>query len=409
MHFLIKCSSIFFLVGALAGSVGFQRLGNNGIIGDNSVGNLFNAGIKATNEIIGENPLANLVDADQLEDDSVLNNLIKTSENNQETMSNSNRDTLQREMMLKPVLRMGFMCPSSVLRFSGRDDVKFVLYNKNWKFGTDISKDLGAGKLLPNTPIKFLIHGFLNSGNSLMIQDIKNAYMEREENYNVIAVDWTKGSGTWLSNYFDCLITSRVVPKVGEAVATFIVDLIDTQKVNILYVSVIGHSLGAQISGRAGKKLIELGYKLPIIVGLDPALPGFQYNPENERLASTDAEYVEVIHTNPGELGFETSLGTADFYPNWGKIKRNRQPGCVTPACSHAMSFQLFAESIINPIAFEAYKCESFETMKTGQCTNRGGRVQVYMGGSDMKNGKQSGIFKLETNKFAPFGKSQIN
>lgn len=412
MHFLIHFSSIVFLAGALAGSVGFQSLRKNRIFGDTSLN--IGADVNELNSvgmtgIIGENPLDNLIDADRLEDDSVLNRLVAESKNKEATMTNPGRDTFQREMALTPILRMSVMCPSSVLLFSGRNDVRFILYNKNWPFGVDISKDLGAGKLLPKTPIKFLIHGFLNSGNSMMIQEIKDAYMEREEDYNVVAVDWTKGSGTWLSNYFDCLITSRVVPKVGEAVATFIVDLINTQNVNILYVNVIGHSLGAQISGRAGKKLIELNNKLPIIVGLDPALPGFQYNPESERLAPTDADYVEVIHSNPGDLGFETPLGTADFYPNWGLIKRNRQPSCITPACSHAMSFKLFAESIINPTAFEAYKCESFDVMKAGQCKYRGDRDVVYMGGSEMRNGKGAGVFKLETNRFAPFGKSQIN
>lgn len=43
------------------------------------------------------------------------------------------------------------------------------------------------------------------------------------------------------------------------------------------------------------------------------------------RLCETDAEYVDVIHTDAGILGFPKSIGHADFYPNGG---RALQPGC---------------------------------------------------------------------------------
>lgn len=55
-----------------------------------------------------------------------------------------------------------------------------------------------------------------------------------------------------------------------------------------------------------------------MIVGLDPARPEFRYESIEERIAPTDAEYVEVIHTNGRKLGTLRPLGTADFYPNWG-------------------------------------------------------------------------------------------
>lgn len=42
-------------------------------------------------------------------------------------------------------------------------------------------------------------------------------------------------------------------------------------------------------------------------------------------LTSTDAEFVDVIHTDGGVLGFPFPLGHADFYPNGGT---SRQPGC---------------------------------------------------------------------------------
>lgn len=42
-------------------------------------------------------------------------------------------------------------------------------------------------------------------------------------------------------------------------------------------------------------------------------------------LTANDAEFVDVIHTDGGLLGFPIPLGHADFYPNGG---RGLQPGC---------------------------------------------------------------------------------
>jgi hypothetical protein len=42
-------------------------------------------------------------------------------------------------------------------------------------------------------------------------------------------------------------------------------------------------------------------------------------------LTAADAEFVDLIHTDGGVLGFPIPLGHADFYPNGG---RPLQPGC---------------------------------------------------------------------------------
>ncbi|XP_063703705.1 pancreatic lipase-related protein 2-like [Culicoides brevitarsis] len=284
------------------------------------------------------------------------------------------------------------LCADSVIHFHGRSDVKFILYNKKYPFGVDVSKNF---KLIPkNEEIRFIIHGFLNGGNGEMPQTVKNAFMKLAKPVNSVIVDWSKGSGTWLSNYFVCLITSRVVPMVGEAVGEFIVDLIRTQTVKIGDVNVIGHSLGAQIAGFAGKYLSFRGLKLPVIVGLDPALPGFKNS--KEKLSSSDADYVEVIHTNSGELGFRVPMGTADFYPNFHK-GLSRMPGCVTASCSHAMSFKYFAASVLDPNAFKAYKCESYDELKkAGKCN---GTEISYLGGDEFGQRKPGGVFFLKINK----------
>lgn len=105
--------------------------------------------------------------------------------------------------------------------------------------------------------------------------------------------------------------------------------------------------LGAHIAGRAAKQL-KSGGKIATIIGLDPALYGFDLKRKDKRLADSDAEYVQVIHTDANNLGFVEPIGhgnntfltektfeiiknqhfSADMYPNKGR----EQPGC--PATS---------------------------------------------------------------------------
>jgi hypothetical protein len=67
---------------------------------------------------------------------------------------------------------------------------------------------------------------------------------------------------------------------------------------------------------------------------LDPAHPLFcDADHANETLLeASDAEFVDIIHTNMGpvilgHLGCTKNLGHFDFYPNGGRL----QPGCPEP------------------------------------------------------------------------------
>lgn len=63
------------------------------------------------------------------------------------------------------------------------------------------------------------------------------------------------------------------------------------------------------------------------LTGLDPARPAFEdcIGPENH-LDRTDAEFVDIIHSCAGFLGFKNPIGHVDFYPNGGSPP---QPGCT--------------------------------------------------------------------------------
>jgi hypothetical protein len=75
-------------------------------------------------------------------------------------------------------------------------------------------------------------------------------------------------------------------------------------------IHVIGHSLGAHISGFTGKYFTTLtGKKLGRITGLDPAGPCFAQLGPNFKLKATDAQFVDVIHTNGGVAGLKEPVG----------------------------------------------------------------------------------------------------
>jgi len=63
---------------------------------------------------------------------------------------------------------------------------------------------------------------------------------------------------------------------------------------------------------------------------LDPAKPFLTLENTENRLDTTDADFVDVIHSDAGnlvgdELGFPDPIGHIDFYPNGG----TDQPGCA--------------------------------------------------------------------------------
>ncbi|XP_034230284.1 phospholipase A1-like [Thrips palmi] len=251
------------------------------------------------------------------------------------------------------------------------DDIKFHLFtqqNDTDLFGQEF--DLNVTSLLAagfNTrlPTKVITHGFTNTIESPIIQEIKNAYLGSGA-FNVIGVDW--GALCPAPLYF----TSRVhVPVAGTRVGEMLTVMVQGGILDTDDLHLIGHSLGAHVSGLAGKKLFQDTGKRPKrITGLDPAYPLFIVTPEENRLYKGDADTVDVIHTCAGFLGFSDALGTSDFFPNGG----SDQPGCgvdLTGVCSHARSYKYFAESIVEGKGYQAVYCESDKDAWNGACTTQ--------------------------------------
>ncbi|KAI4504108.1 hypothetical protein M0802_000579 [Mischocyttarus mexicanus] len=275
--------------------------------------------------------------------------------------------------------------------------VFFYLYTKNnYKNPDGITindqESLKKSDINFKRPTRFITHGWINSRNSKACTLIRDAYLNHDD-YNIIVIDWSRIS---VREY---IWACTRVKMVGQYVATMI-DFLEKEGMDLSTTTLIGHSLGAHVAGLAAyyaKNTVNY------VVGLDPALPGFTLANSGSRISQSDANYVEVIHTNGGLLGYLRPIGDADFFPNGGK----KQAGCIVDiggACSHLRAFEFFAESINSKVGFHAKKCDSYLQYKLGLCNTK---LSSIMGGH--KNLlKTRGTFFLDTSSAPPYAKGEI-
>lgn len=275
-------------------------------------------------------------------------------------------------------------------------NTRFILYTrKNPTEGQVVrvqdEETIEKSNLDPKKPTKFIIHGFIDTPLSNWVGDMRDELIKAED-MNVIVVDWAGGS---LPLYTQATANTRLV---GLELAYFINFLVKNYNLDPKQVHLIGHSLGAHTAGYAGALVSGLGR----ITGLDPAEPYFQGMPAHVRLDNTDADLVDVIHTDGKSIfllgyGMSQSCGHLDFYPNNGK----EQPGCditqtplvpltlirdgleeasrVLVACNHVRAIKLFIDSINSQCPYIAHQCPSYQHFMNGKCfsckpgTNTGG------------------------------------
>ncbi|MPC47440.1 Pancreatic triacylglycerol lipase [Portunus trituberculatus] len=161
--------------------------------------------------------------------------------------------------------------PQHELRAS-LDDVRFLLWTRS-NSGDSECLDLIKGDLYSlghfngHDPTVVLIHGFSSHGYS----------------------GWPVHSKT------GALSSLR---RVGKLTAQLLDWLHEAGGMQPAGVQIVGHSLGAHVAGVIGQNLKN--FRLPFITGMDPAGPDFYNMPESSRLDKTDADFVQIIHTNGG-------------------------------------------------------------------------------------------------------------
>ncbi|XP_059472437.1 pancreatic lipase-related protein 3-like isoform X2 [Neocloeon triangulifer] len=302
-----------------------------------------------------------------------------------------------------------------------RLDTRFYLYRKNppdareqRSIGAEDDAEmidffnyhkLSLSNFDPEKDTKILLHGYKGRGDGDNAKRIRNAFFDRED-VNIFSVDWSNGAKG--PNYLRAVANAELV---ARQLAHLILEMIAMGS-NPKQIHIIGFSLGAQVAGMAGAEVQKEGFKIGRITGLDPASFTFERAglDADKRLDLTDAEFVDVIHTDGSLIwsdgfGILAPVGHVDFYPNGGRD----QPGCKdsyvgaltfqltqnmnsTNLCSHARAVDLFIESLDPSCKFLAYPCpglRQFErdfthgncfTCDGGSCGEMGYRAPLRSG-----------------------------
>ncbi|XP_050441948.1 lipase member H-like isoform X2 [Adelges cooleyi] len=324
-----------------------------------------------------------------------VGNVLKNTENAVENTGNAIEETANED--LDRILPTSIIVNNTSLKFSYWNH---LLGNEHpIVFTIDQEKDL-LNYWIPGQGLKVVTHGWLaTSENSTGVFTVKTAYVSATE-FNVISMDWSA-----IGDNYIYPIPALMTRRVGSVMARMLENLVRLAALDPGDIHLIGHSLGAHVSGACGAAF-TLG-KIGRITGLDPAGPGFEYvNVQTNRLDKTDALFVDVIHTAAGAAGYYSSLGHVDFFPNEGCPP---QPGCydgLYPSelmgivgCSHARAHKLYTDSVYHMRSMLATKCSSWSSYKSGQCKNN---PKTYMGHDASPS--VSGDFYLKTASSPPYG-----
>uniref|UniRef100_A0A8C8SGV1 Triacylglycerol lipase n=1 Tax=Pelusios castaneus TaxID=367368 RepID=A0A8C8SGV1_9SAUR len=294
-------------------------------------------------------------------------------------------------------------------------NTRFLLYTKknpnNFQEITAINPEtIGYSNFDASKLTRFITHGFIDQGEENWLSDMCRRMFEVED-VNCICIDWSSGSRCQYTQ------ASNNIRVVGAEVAYFIDVLKERYGYSPSKVHFIGHSLGAHAAGETGRRRPGIAR----ITGLDPAQPYFQNTPIEVRLDKTDAEFVDIIHTDSAPtipylgFGINQAIGHLDFYPNGGK----QMPGCKKNpisqivdidgiwegtrdfvACNHLRSYKYYSDSIISPDGFLGYTCASYDIFEAGNCfpCPQNGCPQMGHNADKFKDRVTSGIQKLYLN-----------
>ncbi|XP_019890950.2 LOW QUALITY PROTEIN: phospholipase A1 [Musca domestica] len=314
--------------------------------------------------------------------------------------------------------------------FVSNDRVKmqFFLYKRDFpecgrEIVTDDVDSVTRSGFNADHPTRIIIHGWMSQSKGSFNRAVKNAYMSlarptiyynissemtisplshleaynvtgpildsndgNDTDFNVIVVDWSVISSN--VNYFGVV---DLIEDLGFLLAEFMRFLHLKENLYFGDVYLIGHSLGAQIAGSAGKQIHP--FRINTIFALDPAGPKFRDINDNKRLDPSDADYVESIQTS-SSLGFEDPVGHATFYPNFGKDQKK----CYIYGCSHSRAYNYFAESITSEKGFWGTLCQR-QSDKEWILSTSG--VEFKMGGEPST--PKRGTFYVKTNGEPPY------
>nr|WIM01343.1 pancreatic lipase-like A3 [Limnephilus flavicornis] len=251
----------------------------------------------------------------------------------------------------------------------------------------DILSDPGFNSALPTT---IIIHGFFTTPTFQSFASVVTTAFINYGQTNVLYLD----ASSLIFAFYSRAVT--LVRLIGQLLAVQLWKFVQAG-VNPSKIHLLGHSLGAHISGFAGKAYIALsgGSKIGRITGMDPAGPCFFGSPGDLTLNGTDATFVDTIHTDGGLFGIIQPLGQVDYYVNGGED----QPGSILIDDDHTRAWKIVVETLSYPQNFIARKCPNWTSFQKGQCDNNPTAVMGYSATPGT-----TGIYYLRTAASSLFG-----
>ncbi|XP_071052469.1 pancreatic triacylglycerol lipase-like isoform X1 [Onthophagus taurus] len=263
----------------------------------------------------------------------------------------------------------------------GDENVKFIYYSRSGAASVQLQTiDINTADIDAGKNVKIICHGAFTDSNADWYNPMINAYLDK--GYQVIAIDW----GKYAKNILQFVSKSD---HVGNLVGEMIVNIHKTKGVDLSNVHLIGHSMGAHVSGYAARFVFsQTSSRVGRITSLDGASKTVILG--KTALSPSDADFVDSIHTS-----FTDKYGSVSFFVN-GAVD---QPGCgsLEIDCGHNRAPTYYVESI-NSNGFVAAKCENWSTFTSGSCD---GNEKVIMGAYTPSS--SSGDYYLRTNSQSPF------
>lgn len=225
------------------------------------------------------------------------------------------------------------------------------------------------------------IPGYRSKLQERWIVEARKDWLELDEDVDVIEVSWSDSNK---GVYSEAVAHTPLVARQVTLLLYYLAELSGISLYNEEFLSnihLVGHSLGAHIAGFVGQ---DLNSQAGRITGLDPAGPSFDQFADTQRLSRTDAQFVDIIHTNRGKMkymnmaagatlqaismlpgipsltkaisasysgegdtawyGMDMQMGHVDYQANNGRV----QPGCsgLLHICDHNRATDIYADII---------------------------------------------------------------
>merc|ERR1740129_1023001 len=227
-----------------------------------------------------------------------------------------------------------------------------------------------SSKLLGATRV--VMHGFNSEGGKFMsFKKGKQVKVNgRWKDVNLIIVDWSALAAPgvrWQGFY---MTAASCAIEVGK----YLGKCLNSMQVDRSKLHLFGHSLGGHGVGEAGRQLANLGNrrKPARVTGMDPAGPCFTHGQTkklkcsylsprvktdtplgSKKISKESGIFVDIVHSNPGEMGSAKRLGHVDYFISTLKgkntlptqCKSRSQPG-LQDKNSHSYAVKVVAASI---------------------------------------------------------------